>query len=665
MELVHCRSADAALVELQNCPLVEIVHFHKVLRGEMLSLVQLYKELRTKLEAETLSREVRVMEESIRNRFRLLWSVFQAHSTAEDNTIWPALHKKLGPDGPMSSVVDLHEIVEDHRDEEKCFKEISLLLCQLQSCLEDRDMRRRVALEVEVSIEKASKQLLDHLEKEETQVLPFIQRCFTQEEMAQLVGQIMGHRSSDIMQTILGMMVQHLSAIEREQMLKHMQTAVKDTYFARWLSLLNTDFNTLRHASKALEGSSATPSSQDMVVRGGSAPSSPSTDVSSASRSDALVPTNRHEHTVTVYHPEPAQQKSAAEDELTAAIKMIAKCDGLSSEEKTRVMQCLRMSSSKKTSRQCDHSGGGDCEAHNKRSRTGSIGSLSHDHPAMIIQPDGTILTDCTQVVFSPEELRPAFQTAGGALGCSHYARTCRLLAPCCNQLHVCRLCHDENSDHALDRFSVRQVLCMRCNTLQPSSDRCQNPDCGTQFARYYCSICNLFDDDPTKSIYHCPYCNVCRKGKGLGIDFYHCMRCNACIRIEDEATHSCLSHSMERSCPICQRYLFDSVDVLKGLKCGHVMHLSCYRQYRVHKYYCPLCHKTMEDMSHEWEMIDHHLETSGLPNHLIGWRTKIHCHDCTAHSTTQYRLDYHKCSECGSYNTRTDGAPTFAGIPT
>ena len=34
----------------------------------------------------------------------------------------------------------------------------------------------------------------------------------------------------------------------------------------------------------------------------------------------------------------------------------------------------------------------------------------------------------------------------------------------------------------------------------------------------YFCPICKLFDDSPDAKIYHCPYCNLCRKGRGLGI---------------------------------------------------------------------------------------------------------------------------------------------------
>lgn len=38
-------------------------------------------------------------------------------------------------------------------------------------------------------------------------------------------------------------------------------------------------------------------------------------------------------------------------------------------------------------------------------------------------------------------------------LGCSHYKRNCKLLAPCCKKLFTCIRCHDETTDHSLDRW--------------------------------------------------------------------------------------------------------------------------------------------------------------------------------------------------------------------
>lgn len=58
----------------------------------------------------------------------------------------------------------------------------------------------------------------------------------------------------------------------------------------------------------------------------------------------------------------------------------------------------------------------------------------------------------------------------GGAavLGCPHYRRACKMRAPCCQKLFTCRLCHDQASDHTVDRGEVKEMLCMRCETLQP-----------------------------------------------------------------------------------------------------------------------------------------------------------------------------------------------------
>ena len=79
---------------------------------------------------------------------------------------------------------------------------------------------------------------------------------------------------------------------------------------------------------------------------------------------------------------------------------------------------------------------------------------------------------------------------------------------------------------------------------------------CGQKMARYYCSICNLWDDQPGRDIYHCPFCNLCRVGKGLGIDACHCMDCNTCMHLSEYATHKCRDLA---TCPVCTDTLFDS----------------------------------------------------------------------------------------------------------
>jgi hypothetical protein len=64
-------------------------------------------------------------------------------------------------------------------------------------------------------------------------------------------------------------------------------------------------------------------------------------------------------------------------------------------------------------------------------------------------------------------------------------------------------------------------MLCMLCGCPQRASDVCVK--CGETAARYYCNICKLWDDKPTKSIYHCADCGICRRGRGIGKDVFHC----------------------------------------------------------------------------------------------------------------------------------------------
>ncbi|KAL9585625.1 MAG: hypothetical protein Q9212_001408 [Teloschistes hypoglaucus] len=111
------------------------------------------------------------------------------------------------------------------------------------------------------------------------------------------------------------------------------------------------------------------------------------------------------------------------------------------------------------------------------------------------------------------EDLKP--------LGCLHYKRNIKLQCSACYRWYTCRFCHDAAEDHSLNRRATKNMLCMLCGCAQVASERCTR--CGERSARYYCSICKLWDDDATRSIYHCNDCGICRVGQGLGKDFFHC----------------------------------------------------------------------------------------------------------------------------------------------
>eukprot|EP00952_Eustigmatos_sp_NYUAD-ZCMA_P006714 28761-Eustigmatos_ZCMA.PRE.1 len=65
---------------------------------------------------------------------------------------------------------------------------------------------RDVLVELEGLAKHARENLLKHLEREETEVLPLIHKLFTREEMARMVGVILGERPGDLMHLILAMM---------------------------------------------------------------------------------------------------------------------------------------------------------------------------------------------------------------------------------------------------------------------------------------------------------------------------------------------------------------------------------------------------------------------------------------------------------------------------
>lgn len=106
-------------------------------------------------------------------------------------------------------------------------------------------------------------------------------------------------------------------------------------------------------------------------------------------------------------------------------------------------------------------------------------------------------------------------------LGCQHYRRNVKLQCYTCKKWYTCRFCHDEAEDHTLERRKTENMLCMVCGLPQPAAQWCK--ECGTRAASYYCGVCKLWDNDSSKSIYHCYDCGICRVGQGLGKDFVHC----------------------------------------------------------------------------------------------------------------------------------------------
>jgi iron-sulfur cluster repair protein YtfE (RIC family) len=240
-----------------DCALIEIIHLHDCLRGALKALESDVSELAGVVVKGNVNKQVVAdLERRVASRFKVIWSVFRAHSAAEDEFIWPALQSKTQglirgspeyqagepsdsgsghPTGintgtgaaaagagagagaaktPPSKekmedgVVEQEEYEEDHADEERMFSEMDGLLSKLREVL----LQGRVpgagstdpspvavnamARDVSERTKLLSQHLMIHLEKEETQCLPLVVKHMSKSEIHELVGNIMGKRSA-------------------------------------------------------------------------------------------------------------------------------------------------------------------------------------------------------------------------------------------------------------------------------------------------------------------------------------------------------------------------------------------------------------------------------------------------------------------------------------
>ena len=683
-----------------DCALIEIIHLHDCLRGALKALENDVNDLTCVLNERTSEKQqVSELERRVAGRFNVIWSVFRAHSSAEDEFIWPALQSKTQgringshkyksgeawepSSASESKMIEKVEYEEDHADEERMFSEMDRLLTKLRECMGQHEHFAKqpvdkVMRDIGEHTRALSKHLMDHLEKEETECMPLVAKHLTKQEIHDLVGQIMGKRSADTIAQIMTMAVQNLDEADRMDMVRYMKQAMSGTFFDRWL--LMSGWMSSKGDEEDVEGRNNDEDKKrpavELVIEEPEVDGQPKRvriedddeEQCEEIKQGNFFGTDRR----TTLSPSPTSQGLiTSQAELEKFIRAIATNPGLTSEQKNATIQGLRDSVWKSNQKQFARAAESErptvvntavhvpptfsqAVGPTEAAATGLASTATSrtrrvTPPSMYFRknssgkidlvwssesPSSTHMTNSSVPLFSAAELAPSYHdgAAGSVLGCPHYARACKLRHPKSGRLYNCRLCCQQESelptkdkDEPLDRYAVTEVMCMKCQALQPAEDRCINHDCesrGKPFAKYFCRICHLYDDATDKSIFHCPYCNCCRLGQGLGIDFRHCMvsfeqgvafvlrslhrltlgsgnqRCNACVSLNDDE-HQCIPQKLQGSCPICHESLFQSTEPLKGLNCGHVMHLSCFTEYRRgHSYTCPLCMRSMEDM--------------------------------------------------------------------
>jgi len=258
--------------------------------------------------------------------------------------------------------------------------------------------------------------------------------------------------------------------------------------------------------------------------------------------------------------------------------------------------------------------------------------------------------------------------SAAASPTCNHYSRSCKLVAPCCDKVYGCRMCHDEaqssapvKESHTLDRKLVEEVVCKECDLRQPVAASCTN--CQTVFGKaYFCPICRLYDDKD-KEQYHCDGCGICRIGTGGKENYVHCYTC--CLCFMKDATHKCIENSANNNCPVCMEDIHGSIIAAAHPPCGHLLHTDCQKNMFLHgQYACPVCSKSMVDMSDAWASINRELEETPMPLPYRHLYRNILCNDCNKSGKTKFHVVGMKCTFCGSFNTVMGEGPMVRRIP-
>ncbi|KAK7265753.1 hypothetical protein RJT34_33376 [Clitoria ternatea] len=612
-------------------------------------------------------------------RFHLIFFLHQIHSDAEDEIAFPALEAR----GKLKNIS--HAYTFDHKHEVEHFNKISHILDKMSELHlsvstidpEKREKRKlryhHLCRKLQERCKSMHKLLFDHINREEIEIWPLVREFFSNQEQGRIIGCMLGRIRSEILQDMIPWLMASLTQEEQHVLMFLWSMATKNTMFDEWLEEWWDGYS----LTKVAEGSNDAPLQlvepleiiskylSEEVLNELKEESSANKSINFLQKdhgSDNVELSNYNfDEKVKVHNEEQNDNEYSKythqlHDNNEHACNEVTNATNLVSNEGKPLQvfdksghynRLLKLSQDdlemviRRVSRD-------SCLDPQKKSYI--IQNLLMSHwiiRQQITSTEVNIKSDGQEFPGKHPSYRDPVQLIHG---CKHYKRNCKLFAPCCNQLYTCIHCHNEESDHSIDRKSITKMMCMKCLMIQPISATCSMDLCNLSMAKYYCKICKLFDDE--REIYHCPYCNLCRVGKGLGVDYFHCMNCNACMS-RSLMIHTCREKSLEDNCPICHEYIFTSCSPVKALPCGHVMHSTCFQEYTCFNYTCPICSKSLGDMQVYFKMLDALLAEDKISDDLSSQTQVILCNDCEKKGAAPFHWLYHKCPYCGSYNTR------------
>ncbi|KAK9278654.1 hypothetical protein L1049_028227 [Liquidambar formosana] len=664
-------SGSGSIDNFEPRPVDHIFFFHKALKKDLEYLVS---------GSTQLADNVGFLM-GFRQRFHLVQFLYQSHSDTEDEIAFPALEAK----GKKVQNIS-HSYTIDHKLEADLFNEISFILDEMSelhvsdSSVDRLDRRmlkyHQLCMKLHDKCKSMHKVLCDHVHREEIELWPLFRECFSIEEQEKIIGCMLGRTRAETLQEMIPWLMASLTPEEHQAMISLWRKATKNTMFDEWLQEWWEGMKRFDIA-KVVETNSPASSNKDPLEvvsnylskegfgnQGGTLCDTGVKFLKEESACASIELSRNHDVDGKARVPKGDQHNH----QYSECMKLCGQGEKKRSNEVADVLdqvdkpdQHLHISQKFGHQEQLLTMSQEDMEAAIRRVSRDS--SLDVQKKSYIIQnllmsrwivtqqkshSEATVPNNADEVPGMCPSYRDPLKLT---FGCKHYKRNCKLLAACCNQLYTCRHCHDDGAEHSMDRKDTTKMMCMKCLMIQPIGPTCSTVSCNSlSMARYYCRICKLFDDD--REIYHCPYCNICRVGKGLGIDYFHCMNCNACMS-RSLSVHICREKCFEDNCPICHEYIFTSSAPVKALPCGHLMHSACFQDYTCTDYTCPICSKSLGDMQVYFGMLDAMLAEEKIPEEYSGQNQVILCNDCEKRGNAPFHWLYHKCSYCGSYNTR------------
>ncbi|CAH8391101.1 unnamed protein product [Eruca vesicaria subsp. sativa] len=611
-------------------------------------------------------------------RFHLIKFLYQIHSDAEDEIAFPALEAK----GKLQNISQSYSI--DHELEVEHLNKVSFLLNKMavvsmldSNVVDHRNVKyEKLCLSLQDVCKSIHKLLFEHIHREETELWSLFRNCFTIEEQEKIIASMLGRMSAEILQNMIPWLMESLIPDEQHAVMSLWRQATRKTMFSEWLKEWYNSHVVGEETGETKTVPSEDPDPLDTVWKylfeeaadeeRGNTGSKPM-EVLETSLKDGI---NKPLEKVAPNSKAEVGNKEEIHKEISENKKVCTRAEERMYKEEADSDCQFRNSTQAYQISQPDQANKYECLLSMSQEdvdatvrRISRDSALDPQKKSYIMQnflmsrwiatqrihnPEPSILSNNMEVV--PGQHPSYRDNHKGIFGCKHYKRSCKLLASCCNKLFTCIRCHDEEVDHSVDRKQVTKMMCMKCTIIQPIGASCSNITCNSSMGKYYCKICKLFDDE--REIYHCPYCNLCRVGKGLGIDYFHCMKCNACMS-RTIVEHICREKCLEDNCPICHEYIFTSNSPVKALPCGHVMHSACFQEYTCSHYTCPVCSKSLGDMQVYFRMLDALLAEQKMPDEYLNQTQVILCNDCGRKGNVPYHWLYHKCSCCASYNTR------------